>query len=82
MFIKEGTIEHEFRKEVINLNRYQVSSEEGLFSLKEYVSKKKPTQDRIFFMFAANRQIGLESPYVYSLTKAGIPVLLVNTPID
>lgn len=33
-------------------------------------------------MFGANKQIALESPYVYSLNKAGIPVLIVNTPID
>lgn len=64
------------------LNRYQLSSEKGLFSLKQYIEKKQPTQDRIFFMFASNRQAGIDSPYVYSLNKANIPVLLVNTPLD
>lgn len=34
MFIKEGSIEPEFRKETISLNRYQLNSEKGLFSLK------------------------------------------------
>ena len=43
---------------------------------------KKPTQDRIFFMFSPNRITANDSPYVYPLTKAGIPVLIANTHLD
>lgn len=46
------------------------------------MSLKKPNQDRIFFMFSPNRSVALDSPYVYALTKAGIPVLIANTHID
>ncbi len=43
---------------------------------------KKPTQDRIFFAFAANRQVAKDSPYLYALNKADIPVVLASTHID
>ena len=64
------------------LNRYGLNTQEGVVSLKDYVSLKKPTQDRILYLFAANRSVANESPYVYPLTKAGIPVLITNTHID
>ena len=43
---------------------------------------KKPTQDRIFFMFGANKTVAKDSPYLQPLTRAGIPVLIANTHID
>jgi HSP90 family molecular chaperone len=64
------------------LNRYGLNTQEGQFSLKDYIALKKPTQDRIFFMFSPNRTVANDSPYVYPLTKAGVPVLIANTHID
>lgn len=64
------------------LNRYDLNTQDGSFSLKDYIALKKPTQDRIFFMFSPNRSVANDSPYVYALTKAGIPVLIANTHID
>jgi HSP90 family molecular chaperone len=50
--------------------------------LKDYIALKKPTQDRIFYMFSPNRHAANDSPYVYPLTKAGVPVLIANTHLD
>jgi HSP90 family molecular chaperone len=55
---------------------------DGKYSLKDYIGLKKPTQDRIFFAFCASQAASAESPYVYPLTKAGIPVLIVTTHMD
>lgn len=82
MFIKEGSIDPEYKKDVALLNRYSLNTQDGVVSLKDYISLKKPTQDRILYMFAPNKAVANESPYVYPLTKAGVPVLITNTHID
>lgn len=64
------------------LNRYSLNTLDGVFSLKDYIAHKKPTQDRIFYLFSPNKIVSNDSPYVYPLTKAGIPVLIANTHID
>ena len=48
-FIKEGSLDPDFKKDVVDLNRYEINTEEGFFSLKDYVQKKRNTQDVIFF---------------------------------
>lgn len=50
--------------------------------MKEYVEIKKQTQDTIFYVFSPSRIVAQDSPYVYPLTQAGIPVLIANTHID
>lgn len=82
MFIKEGSIDHEYKKDMSLLNRYGLNTQDGVVSLKDYISIKKPTQDRILYMFAPSKSAANESPYAYPLTKAGIPVLITNTHID
>ena len=72
----------EFRKEAVDLNRYEINTEEGFFSLKDYVEKKKPTQDAIFFSTAASKVAASENPYIYPLTKAGVPVLIASTHVE
>lgn len=64
------------------MNRYPLNTEDGIFSLSDYVKKKKPTQDRIFYIFGRDRSSVNDSPYVYSLTKAGVPVLVCTSPVD
>lgn len=82
MFIKEGSIDAEFKKDVIDLNRYEVIGNEGWKTLKEYVSMKTKTQDRIFFIFSQNKSLAKDNPYVYPMIKAGIPVLVATTHVD
>ena len=82
VFIKEGSLDPEFKKDVIDLNRYEVNLAEGFHSLKDYAKMKTKTQDKIFFMFSPNKTIAKDSPYMYPLTKAGIPVIIANTHID
>jgi HSP90 family molecular chaperone len=82
MFIKEGSIDPDFKKDVIDLNRYEITGTDGLKTLKDYVKLKKSTQDRIFFFFSPSKVVAQDSPYIYPLTKAGIPVLIATTHID
>lgn len=82
IFVKEGSLDPEFRKDMVDLNRYELNTEEGYFSLKDYVAKKRNTQDVIFYATAASRAIATDNPYIYPLTKNNIPVLLTNTPVE
>jgi HSP90 family molecular chaperone len=82
MFIKEGSMDPDFKKDVIDLNRYEITGETGVKTLKDYIKLKSKTQDRIFYTFAPNATVAKDSPYVYPLAKAGIPVLIAPTHID
>lgn len=82
IFIKEGSIDPDFKKDTIDLNRYEITEQNGLKTLKEYVKLKSSTQDRIFYMFASNSVVAKDSPYAYPLIKAGIPILIAPTHID
>jgi len=64
------------------LNRYEIIGTTGLKTLKDYVKMKTTTQDRIFFIFSPNSNTAKDSPYIYALEKAGIPVLVAPTHID
>jgi HSP90 family molecular chaperone len=46
------------------------------------VKLKSATQDRIFYFFSPSKTLAKDSPYVYPLVKAGIPVLIATTHID
>lgn len=56
-FIKEGSIDHNYKKDVAPLNRFRLNTQDGVFSLKNYIEVKKPTQDCIFFMFSPNAKL-------------------------
>lgn len=81
-FIKEGSLDPEFKKDVAELNRYELNTEDGFFSLKDYVAKKHNIQDTIFYGFSPSRITAADSPYIYPLTKAGVPVLICNSHIE
>ena len=55
IFLKEGSMDQDFKNDIIDLNRYELNTEDGFFSLKDYVAKKKPTQDVIFYCTAPSR---------------------------
>lgn len=82
IFIKEGSIDPDFKKDVIDLNRYEITGHTGLKTLKDYIKLKSQTQDRIFYMFAPNGTVAKDSPYAYPLIKAGVPILVAPTHID
>lgn len=50
--------------------------------MKDYVSRKKNTQDVIFYSTAPSKLAAIDNPYIYPLTKSGIPVLIANTHIE
>lgn len=81
-FIKEGSLDPDFKNEMVNLNRYEINTEEGFINLSQYITKKKSTQDVIFYSTAPNRTLAADNPHIYPLTKAGIPVIIANTHIE
>lgn len=66
----------------MELNRYEINTEEGYFSLKDYVAKKKETQDVIFYSTAPSRAQAKDNPYIFPLTKAGVPVIIANNHLE
>jgi HSP90 family molecular chaperone len=50
--------------------------------LKDYLKHKKPTQDVIFYATSPSRATSIDSPYIYPLTKAGVPVIIANTHVE
>jgi HSP90 family molecular chaperone len=82
MFIKEGSLDPEYKKDVVELNRYELNTHDGYHSLKEYVKLKKNTQDVIFYSTAPSKLAAADNPYIFPLTKHGIPVLIANTHLE
>lgn len=82
MYIKEGSMSEDFKNDVIDLNRYEINTEEGFFSIKDYVAKKKTTQDCIFYATSASRVTAADNPYVYALSKAEVPVIIATTHFE
>lgn len=50
--------------------------------MKDYVQKKKNTQDVIFYSTSPSRLAAADNPYIYPLTKNGIPVIIANTHFE
>ena len=50
--------------------------------MKDYVKLKKSNQDKLFYLYTPTKSAASRSPYLEPYTKAGLPVLLVNTSID
>lgn len=83
VFLKEGTMDFENKKDMIELNRFECNVRDGWVSLRQYVQElKKANQDAIFYMFAPSKQITRNSPFLEPYSKAQLPVLLVHTHID
>jgi molecular chaperone HtpG len=82
--LKEGLYEdHENQDTLLGLVRL-ASTHSGteLTSLKDYVSRMQPGQDKIYFMTGEDRQIIENSPHLEAFKEKGYEVLLLTDGID
>jgi molecular chaperone HtpG len=82
--LKEGLYEdHENREALLNLVLFQSThSESELVTLKEYVERMKPGQDKIYFASGEDRKTIENSPHLEAFKAKGYEVLLLSDPVD
>lgn len=69
-------------KDVVNLLRYTWSGDKNMISLKSYIQHMKPGQNRIYYLYSANRQNAEESPYLEPFKPKNIPVIFSTMAVD
>jgi molecular chaperone HtpG len=82
--LKEGLYEdHENQDTLLGLVRLaSTHSSTELTSLKDYVSRMQPGQDKVYFMTGEDRQIIENSPHLEAFKEKGYEVLLLTDGID
>ena len=72
----------EHRAEVLPLVRFHSSTQPGLISIGEYVSRMTEGQDTIYYLTGDNIEAMRTSPQLEGFHAKGIEVLLMGDPID
>jgi len=82
--LKEGLYEdHENQDTLLELVRFaSTNSPTEQTTLKDYLSRMKPGQDKIYFMTGEDRQIIENSPHLEAFKEKGYEVLLLTDAID
>ena len=82
--IKEGvSSDYENKDRLIPLLLFSSSSDpEKLISLKEYVARMKPEQDRIFYLTGETRALLEDSPHLEAARDKGYEVLYMMEAVD
>lgn len=84
--LKEGLSEDPtHRDKILPLLRFASSREEGdepTVSLRQYLERMQPGQERIYFLIADSVAAARASPYIEQLKERGIEVLLLSDRID
>jgi molecular chaperone HtpG len=81
--VKEGLWEDsEHRNDILPLVRFHSSSQEGVVSLADYVSRMQPGQDTIYYLAGDNIEAMKSSPQLEGFRAKDIEVLLMSDPID
>jgi molecular chaperone HtpG len=81
--LKEGFWDDtEHRASLSELLRFNSSSQDGLVSLAEYVSRMKPGQEAIYILLGDDEAALRHSPQLEGFAARGIEVLLLSDPID
>lgn len=81
--LKEGVWEdHEHRSELAALLRARSSTQDGLVSLADYVSRMKEGQEAIYYLAGDNAEALGRSAQLEGFRARGVEVLLLEDPID
>jgi molecular chaperone HtpG len=81
--VKEGAWDdNEHRTDIAPLMRFRSSSQEGLVSLADYVSRMKDGQEAIYFLAGDNAEAMAKSAQLEGFRVRGVEVLLLEDPID
>lgn len=81
-FMEAMASDNNHSKDVVNLLRYHWNQDKKMISLKQYVQNMKPGQNRIYYLYSANRHNAEESPYLESFKPKNIPVIFSHMAID
>jgi molecular chaperone HtpG len=81
--IKEGLhFEEEHRDRIAKIVRYESSTQPGLTTLGEYVSRMKEGQKAIYYATGTSRSLLDSSPHLEALKKRGYEVLFMTDGVD
>lgn len=84
--LKEGLAEdHSNREKVAGLMRFastQNDNDAQNVSLKDYIDRMKPEQDKVYYLVADNYATAKSSPHLEVYRKKGIEVLLLTDRVD
>ncbi|MEO8900561.1 MAG: molecular chaperone HtpG, partial [Polyangiaceae bacterium] len=81
--IKEGLhFESEHRDRIAKIVRYESSTQAGLVSLGEYVTRMKDGQTAIYYATGTSRALLDSSPHLEALKKRGYEVLFMTDGVD
>jgi molecular chaperone HtpG len=81
--VKEGLWEDsEHRNEILPLVRFHSSTQDGVVSLADYVSRMQPGQETIYYLTGDNIDAMKSSPQLEGFRAKNIEVLLMSDPID
>ena len=77
--IKEGIYTDHINKEtLLEIVRYKSSSEEGLVSLDDYISRGNSEKKEIYYIIGADEKVLRNSPLLEAYKKANIEVLILD----
>jgi molecular chaperone HtpG len=82
---KMGYSDYSNKDKYSDLLRFNSSSsekEENLVSLEEYISRLKPDQKEIYYLFSQNRESILSNPHLEIFRKKSLEVVYLYDPID
>jgi len=77
--IKEGIYTDHINKEtLLEIVRYKSSSQEGLVSLDDYISRGNSEKKEIYYIIGADEKVLRNSPLLEAYKQAGIEVLIMD----
>ncbi len=77
--VKEGIYtDHTNKETLLEIVRYKSSSEEGLISLDDYVSRGDSEKKEIYYIIGENENVLKNSPLLEAYKKASIEVLIMD----
>jgi len=81
--LKEGLYEEpENRDRLLALTRFKSTTQDGLVSLEDYVSRMKKGQDAIYYMSGDSIDSMTASPHLEGFKAKEVEVLLMTDPVD